>query len=834
MLPIESVLNFLLDQFQQQQTLVIQAPPGAGKTTRIPIALLENTPLKGKILVIQPRRLAVYGAAWQLANNLNESVGKRIGYRTRYDRRISHNTEIEVITDGLFLQQIQNDPELNGIATVIFDEFHERSVAMDLGLAFALECQAALREADNPLHLMIMSATLNGDHLSQWLRAPLIASEGRSYPVSIYYTPLSANQRLEQKVVEVVCQALIDHEGDALVFLPGMKQIRRVEQLLKEQTLAHNVNVLPLHASLSAEQQERALLPDPSKQRKVVLSTNVAETSVTIEGIGIVIDSGQARVSRYDERRGMNHLQTEPISAASAEQRSGRAGRTQAGVCYRLWGETRHAGLKAFTDPEMVTSDLAPIVLEMARWGVNDPKQLTLLTQPNPEGFLRAQQFLYDLGALNEQFTITEFGRNICRLPLTPRLATLVWRNRDSKYSQQCCFLAALLSENDPLNIPHEQFQSDIELRLLLQDHNDHQAKASTLKRIRQIGKQLQKIISNSKSTENGNSRASLAQVLAQAFPDRIAQQRQDNGNRYRMSNGKGVQLAPHDNFSQQSFLVVLDCEGDKKEPVVRLACSISLMEVRAALANQIRQIEKLFWNADKQRVEAQHQEQLEELLLSQRILPTPWPMEQQEKAQQLLLNAITDDKLSPLPWNDNSRQLLQRLHWLHRQDSEQWPDMSLNALIDSACTWLQPYLAGCTSFSDLQNLNVMEALKSQLPWQLQTQLDTLAPSHWPLPSGRNQVIDYHEQQGPILRARVQEFYGLTQHPILPNGHRITVECLSPAQRPLQITQDLPGFWQGSYHEVAKEMRGRYPKHFWPDNPSQASATTKTKRHIQQ
>ena len=844
MLPIESVLDTLLNtvkdclQENRQPRVVVQAPPGAGKTTRIPLALLESgiSGISGKIILIQPRRLAVYGAARQLAKNLNQPVGQTVGFRTRYDRNIGPNTQIEVVTDGLFLNQIQNDPELNGVSMVIFDEFHERSVAMDLALAFVLETQDALRDTSNPLHLLVMSATLNGQALSAWLNAPLIESQGRSFPVAIHYSPKSTNQYLEQKVTEQIRFALQQESGDILVFLPGMKQIKQVQQQLNDSTLDSNMVVYPLHATLPADQQEKALQPSPSGQRKVVLSTNVAETSITIEGIRIVIDSGLARVSRYDERRGMNQLITESIAAASAEQRAGRAGRTQPGVCYRIWGESHQAGLKPYADPEILTSDLAPIVLEMARWGVNNSQTLTLLNQPDAESFKRAQQLLQELGALNQNNHITELGKRIASLPLPPRLGALLLHNHTTDLGQDCLFLCALLSEGDPLSLPHDHFQADLDLRLLLQQHNDNRANQAKLKRIKQTSKQLNQSVKQQAAPNTPKhepkTKKHLAQALALAFPDRIAQQRQPNSTRYLMSNGKGVQLLGNDKLKNHPYLVVLDCDGDKKEPFIRLACPITKAQLKQALEQHIEPVNDITWNNDKQRVDAQHKEQLGAITLLAEPMQAPWPQQRQQQVLTTLLQAIEQDQLRCLPWSDTSQQLIKRLQWLHTQQPDLWPSYGQQNLINDSEQWLLPFLAGCTRFQDLTALNLPEALKSRLSWEQQSQIETLAPYHWPLPTGRHQTLDYDEQQGPVLRARMQEFYGMDEHPTLPNGHRITVELLSPAQRPIQITQDLPGFWQGSYKEVAKEMRGRYPKHFWPDNPESAQATTKTKRHL--
>ncbi len=828
-LPIEAILDSLIQQFSQQQRLVIQAPPGAGKTTRIPLALLERISPKGKIVLIQPRRLAVYSAARQLASNLGEAVGNTVGYRTRYDKQVSKRTQVEVITDGLFVNQIQNDPELNGISVVIFDEFHERSTNMDLGLAFALETQGALRDAHDPLHILVMSATLNGEHLSQWLQAPLLVSDGRSFPVQTYYQPLPKDQYLERFIAALVAPCLQQEPGNILIFLPGMKQIRQLQKQLEQMALGDTVEILPLHASLPAQQQEKAILPCESGRRKVVLATNVAETSITIEDVRVVIDSGLARVSRYDERRGFNQLITEHISKASAEQRSGRAGRTQAGICYRIWGESKQQSLKAYGDPQILTDDLTPIVLQLARWGVTDGTQLMLLDQPAKDMYERAQQFLLELGALQTNFTISELGRTLSSLPLPPRLGALVWRSRGYSHFTDCCFIAAVLSEGDPLSLPGDQFQSDLDLRLGLQRHNDQYGQSHRLKRVNQISKQLRQLVTDSNPKNTATDSHHLSQALALAFPDRIAQQRQPGSHRYLLSNGKGVQLVRSDSLCQHPFLVVLDCDGDPREPYVKLACPIDLAQLRQSLSHQIQSSFRLDWDAEKKQVVAQNLEKLGQLSLSQKPVPKPWPLTIQNQAQEKLLQAITVDQLEPLPWNDASEQLLSRIRWLHQQHPEQWPDASVETLIETAGRWLSPFLNECSSYKDLAGLDLHSALINILPWDQQQQLNAQAPSHWPLATGRSQRIDYSDQGGPLLSAPLQAFYGLNQHPTLPNGVPIRLQLLSPARRPLQITQDLPNFWAGSYVDIAKEMRGRYPKHHWPKQPELAQATEKAK-----
>ncbi|MBA56888.1 MAG: ATP-dependent helicase HrpB [Pseudomonadales bacterium] len=814
-LPIEQVLTELLQANQQHSCVVLQAPPGAGKTTRVPLALLESPWLHGKIILIQPRRLAVYSAAHRLAQQLGETPGHRVGYRTRYDRCVSEHNRIEVVTDGIFLAQIQRDPELRGIAMVLFDEFHERSVNVDLGLAFALEAQQ-LREPDTPLRLLVMSATLDGERLSQWLDAPLIQSLGRSYPVATHYRPIPRDRYPDQAICDVIEEALRREHGSLLVFLPGMREIRSVQRRLEESGLPDDLRLYPLHASLPKEQQQAALSPATAGTRKLVLATNVAETSITIEDVRVVIDSGQVRVARYDERRGLNGLHTEMVSAASAEQRRGRAGRTQPGVCYRLWAESRHASLKAFNDPEILTTDLQPIALELAQWGVHDLNDLTLLDRPPTDRLQRARESLRQLGALRDDDTISPFGRQLGQLGLPPRLAALVLNSQGSAVQEEAIRCAAILSEGDPMRQSADQFQADIHLRLGQLESGGPQRIKNLVKQIRQ---RLPKVASPPQQL-------TLSQALAKAFPDRIAQQREGHAQRYLMSNGKGVQLQRNDKLSAHRYLVILEAGGSDTEARVELACPITLDELKQALPNLLESRPAVYWDADRQAVTAQQQQRLAGLVLHQQPLPKPWPPE----AQARLLAALVDARLEPLPWDNSSRQFCSRLNWIALQQPGAWPDFSMNTLCQEAQQWLLPFLENRYSFGELAEVPLLDALKNRLGWERLAQLDQQAPACWTLATGTHRI--HYEHNTPTLRVRLQECYGLQNHPTLPGGCPLTLELLSPAQRPIQITRNLIAFWSGSYAEVAKEMRGRYPKHFWPDDPASAKPTTRTKRSM--
>lgn len=832
-LPIEPVLPELLSTARSQPCVVLQAPPGAGKTTRVPLALLDCPWITGKVIVIQPRRLAVYSAAHRLAAQLGEVPGHTVGYRTRYDRCIGQPNRIEVMTDGLFLSMIQRDPELTGVSMVVFDEFHERSVNVDLGLAFALEAQSALREADNPLRLLVMSATLDGDRLSQWLGAPLVRSDGRSFPVETMYRPQPLDRYPDQHLHQVILEALRDKEGSLLVFLPGMNEIRGIQRRLEDSQLSDTITVLPLHASLPQDQQQRALQPAPPGTRKIVLSTNVAETSITIEDVRIVIDSGQARVARYDERKGMNSLHTEMISGASAEQRRGRAGRTQPGSCYRLWGESRQASLRPFNDPEILTSDLQPIALELALWGVAEVGSLTLLDAPPQDRLQRARSGLQQLGALNADGSITALGRKLGQLGLPPRLAALVWACHGSTAEADAIACAAILSEGDPVSRSGNQAQSDLYLRL---DQLQRGGSDGPTKRLLRLCRQLQQRLQ--KHAAETPSQLSLAQALARAFPDRIAQQRPQQGanqpsnsfKRYLLSNGKGAQLSAQDKLSDHRYLVVLDATGTGTDMTIQLSCPITEEALRTALNEQLATESTQYWDADRQTVVMEEQTRLGALVLKKQTLPKPWPAAQRDAARQQLLKALTEADLAPLPWNEQSEHFCLRINWLHQRTPEQWPDFSVGALQQQLEVWLSPFLENACGFKDLTSLPLLDALKSHLGWERLAELDHAAPATWQLATGQHPL--HYETSQPTLKVRLQECYGLRNHPTLPGGEAITLELLSPARRPIQITRDLPTFWSGSYREVAKEMRGRYPKHFWPDDPGTAQATTRTKNAL--
>jgi ATP-dependent helicase HrpB len=782
-------------------------------------------------MVIQPRRLAVYGAAHRMSELLEETIGQTIAYTTRYDRKGSPQSQIEVITEGIFLRMIQQDPELSGISTVIFDEFHERSVANDLSLAFALEAQQDLRDEATPLKLVVMSATLDGEALANWLQAPLIQSQGRAFPVATEYHSLHTGDQLATHIVKLICKAIAQHSGSLLVFLPGMGEINRVYQQLNTKDLPQQYQLYRLHSALPQVQQRAAINPPTPGLSKIVLTTNVAETSITIEGISIVIDSGLQRVSRYDERKGMNVLVTEKISLAAAEQRRGRAGRLSAGHCYRAWSESDHKSRRAFGDPEISHTDLLPVALELAIWGCNDGADLQLLTAPEAGALQRAQSTLVDMGAIRKNGTITTQGRHLAELGIHPRLAQLILTCQNNAQGSAACATAAILSEGDPLRTQDRFPPVDLTYRLALWQSNTAATHhKGTWERIKKLAKQLM----NKKQwawQPEALMDPQLAVPLARAFPDHIAQRREnpsasDEHHRYVLANGKGVKLHAQDQLIGTDYLVVLDASGQHKEPWIRLAFALEKQQLETAVGEQITTINRVIWHKQKQAAESHRETRFHQLVLHKTVCPPEHP----DALTACLFAAIQDQGVACLPWQTQDRHLQHRLQWLHQKRPNDWPDFSDATLQATLKKWLYPHLAGLTKLSETKQLDLSTILLSTLDWDKQKQLTQLAPASWLLPTGQTRAIDYNAEHGPTLRARMQELYVMKNHPNLLGTLPITVEILSPANRPIQITQDLPGFWQGSYEAVAKEMRGRYPKHLWPVDPASTEATTKTRK----
>ncbi|MDR3435904.1 ATP-dependent helicase HrpB [Telmatospirillum sp.] len=817
-LPIDPVLPDLLAALETRAGAVLQAPPGAGKTTRVPLALLNAPWLQaGKIVMLEPRRLAARAAARRMAATLGETVGETVGYRIRQDSRVGPKTRIEVVTEGILTRMIQDDPGLEGIGAVLFDEFHERSLNADLGLALCLESQATLRD---DLRLLVMSATLDGTPIAHLMNdVPVITSRGRAYPVDIRWLEKPATDRFEDAVAALVCRALEDvPEGDLLVFLPGQGEIRRVETRLKDRV--PDVLIAPLYGDLSQEAQDAALLPR-SGRRKVVLATAIAETSLTIEGISVVVDGGRMRVPRFDPNGGMTRLVTLPVSKASAEQRRGRAGRLGPGFCYRLWTEAAHRALPAFTSPEIVETDLASLVLELARWGVSDPAVLAWLDPPPAAAFSQARDLLRELAALDGAGRITPHGRKMAGLPTHPRLAHMVIKGKELGLGATACDLAALLSERDILR----QADSDLRSRLeLLRDPRGQPVDRGGVQRCREAARQMRRQL-NIKAEPSPSSQ-SAGLLLAFAYPDRIAVRRPGGGLQYRLSNGRGAFFREPEALAVEETLVVAELDGDRREARIFLAAPVALADIEDHFADQIVVGETIAWDPREEAVAARRQRRLGELLLEDIRLDRP----PREAVTAALLDGIRQMGLGCLPWSAASRDLLARVAFLRRIDGDGWPDLSDAALMANLEEWLAPWLDGKSRRSHLADLKMADIIGAILPWDRKKAIETLAPTHVSVPSGSRVAIDYSDPERPVLAVRLQEMFGLADTPTIAGGRiKVTLHLLSPARRPVQVTQDLASFWANAYKEVKADLRGQYPKHYWPDDPMQAEPTARAK-----
>ncbi|GGB88501.1 ATP-dependent helicase HrpB [Marinobacterium zhoushanense] len=837
-LPIDTVLPELRYTLARHHEAVLEAPPGAGKTTRVPLALLDEPWLQGqKILMLEPRRLAARAAAEQLARQLGEKPGETVGYRVRLDNRVSQRTRIEVVTEGILTRMLQSDPALDGVGLLIFDEFHERSLDADLGLALALQGRELLRE-DPPLKLLVMSATLDGSAIAGLLGdAPIVRSEGRSYPVHTLYTGAAENgEWIEPRICRVIDQALAEQNGSLLVFLPGQGEIRRVQSQLEEQLGDRNeIIIAPLYGDLSLEQQRRAIEPAPAGMRKIVLSTAIAETSLTIEGIEVVIDSGLARHAAFDPASGMTRLHTSRVSAASATQRAGRAGRLGPGTCYRLWSPGQQEQLTPFTAPEMQQADLAPLALALLAWGVDNPEELSWLDPPPRAAWQQAIDLLLRLGACETsptgQLRLTAYGEQMAQLPTHPRLAHLLLTGVELGLLPLAADIAALLSERDPLRDPRHDNSSDLGLRLdwLQRGRGGSQA---LRQRIKQLSAQYRRIAQNvdidGHAVADADHPRWIGCLLAAAYPDRIAQTRKSGGQHYRLAGGRGAELSVSDPLCRTPWLVVAELssrQGDARDRV-RLASALDPALFDRQLGALVSTEERVEWDETQQRLIAEQQRRVGELVLERTPLSPP----SKEARNQALLNLVRKKGLGLLPWNEEIDLWRARVAFCREHDRQQsWPDLSDTALLDSLEQWLAPWLDPINHINHFARLDLTGILKSLLPWPLPQQLDELAPERIRVPSGARLSIDY-SQSPPVLAVKLQEMFGCTTTPSIGYGVRLKLHLLSPARRPLQVTQDLEGFWQNAYQEVKKEMKGRYPKHPWPDDPLQAPPTARTKK----
>ena len=819
-LPIDSLLPALQAALAEHGCAVLEAPPGAGKTTRVPLSLLNAPWLEGrKLVMLEPRRLAARAAAGYMAAQLGENAGQTVGYRVRMESRVGPQTRIEVVTEGILTRMLQADPSLAGYGAVIFDEFHERSLNADLALALCLDARQALRPE---LRLLVMSATLAGEPIAALLNdAPHLRSEGRSFPVSTHHVTPRRGQRLEAAVAEVTRRALQQETGSVLVFLPGSGEIRRVADRLGER-LPQDVDLTPLYGELSQAQQDAAIRPPSAGRRKLVLASAIAETSLTIEGVRVVVDSGWSRVPRFDPVSGMTRLVTVRLSRASADQRRGRAGRLEAGVCYRLWGEGER--LEPFSTPEILQADLASLALELAQWGVADTGNLTWLQPPPAAALSQARGLLRRLEALDSDGRITAHGRRLAELPLHPRLAHMVVRGAEQGDGWLACLIAALISERDILSGPSRPADISTRLRLLSGDANGGEH-GSRLRRVRAVARDIAR-----QAAIRSESAASLQPagvLLALAYPDRIAQRRPGNAPRYLLSNGRGAVLQEADSLGAADWLAVAELDGETREARVFLAAELTEAEVEQTFASQLETRASITWDTERQAVDASVETRLDAIVLRKRPLAKPDP----EQVSDLLLTAIRARSIECLPWTQASRNWQARIRFLRREDGDSWPAVDDAALLAAAGTWLRPYLHGKSRLTQLADIPLQQALNSMLDHRQLHRLDELAPTHVTVPTGSRIAIDYVSGEIPVLAVRLQELFGLAETPrILNRKYPLLLHMLSPARRPVQVTRDLDGFWRSSYQDVRKDLRGRYPKHYWPEDPLQAEPVRGVKR----
>ncbi|ASS73721.1 ATP-dependent helicase HrpB [Tumebacillus algifaecis] len=809
-LPIEAVLPALKETLGTTENAVLVAAPGAGKTTRVPLALFEEPWLCGKkIVMLEPRRLAARAAAAFMARQLGESVGETVGYRVRMDTRVGPKTRIEVITEGVLTRMLQNDPALEEVGLVIFDEFHERNLHGDLGLALCLQSQALLREE---LRILVMSATLEAETVAELLGdAPVLSSAGRAFPVQTRFLESRAEGRIEPIVVQTIKQALAEESGDLLVFLPGTREIRRVESQLQAQGVGGQVKIVPLHGALSREAQDAAIAPSTPEVRKVVLATSIAETSLTVEGVRVVIDSGLMRVPRFSPRTGMSRLETVTVSRPSAEQRRGRAGRVAPGVCYRLWTEHEDKRLPMRSTPEILEADLAPLALELAVWGVHDPTELAWLDAPPAAAFAQARELLCQLGALTEDGTLTAHGKRMAEFGLHPRLAHLVLQAVPLQLGSLACELAAVLNERDFL--PGQ----DADLRLRVEALRAGQADRGMIAEANRWKRAL-----GVEAEEKGDLDY-CGLLLAFAHPDRIAQRR-GNG-RFLLRNGRGAMFLDAQPLSFVPYLVAAELDDQGTESRIFLAAHVEESQLREHFQGQIETERIIEWDGGAKAVRARRRERLGSLLLKETTLQDP----DADEVLGALLRGIAVEGLDLLPWTKAAKQLQERLTFMHQHDLS-WPDVTRTALTDTLAEWLAPHLYGLKNREDLQRLQLVGILESMLSYAQRRELDECAPTHLTVPSGSRIPIDYSDLDAPVLAVRLQEMFGLQETPRIAHGRvPLTLHLLSPAQRPVQVTRDLASFWQNAYFEVKKDLKGRYPKHHWPDDPNLATPTHRAK-----
>lgn len=827
-LPIYQAIPAVKEQLSEKPVVILQAPPGAGKSTVLPTALLDEPWLAGKkIVMLEPRRLAARSVATRMAELLHENTGETIGYRIRFETKISSRTRIEVVTEGILTRMLQNDNTLEGVGLIIFDEFHERSLQADLALALSYQVQQVLRD---DLRLLIMSATLDGEKLSTLLNnAPIVTSEGRQFPVTVHYDNSDADDYLHLRMAKSIRRAWNTHKGDILAFLPGTGEIMRTQELLEQE----NFDVYPLYGDLSHQKQQEAIVPHPQGKRKIVLATSIAETSLTIEGVGIVIDSGYARVPRFDPRTGLTRLETLRVTKDAADQRAGRAGRLGPGVCIRLWSEGTQAQLNPNRSPEIVEADLAPLMLELSQWGIKDLQELSWITPPPAGAVKQAQELLQQLGALKEN-RITATGKEIAKLPTHPRIAHMLteaqrWdrEHKSGHLTPLAIDIASVIEERDPLQ---KEAGTDLFLRIeALRKWRKKEFNAAdrrVLERIERLASSWRRLL---KVAEDNSipEETDAGKLLAAAYPERIARQTEKHGLRYRLANGRFVKLPQHDDLIRQEWLAVATLDAGTNEGKIFLAAPLDPED----LIHLAQEYEVCKWDKEKGMIVSAREKRIGNITLES----TPVKNIPEEQRISLLCTAIRDEGLQLLNWSEEHDNWQARVMSLKTwRPDEDWPDVSKGKLLDTLEEWLSPYLSTISKRSELQQLNLAEILNSMLPWELSSRLQQLAPAKLEVPTGSLIKLDYAaDGSSPVLAVRLQEVFGMLETPTVNEGRiKILMHLLSPGYRPVQVTQDLKSFWEKNYFEVRKELRSRYPKHSWPEDPLTAEAIRGPKKRF--
>jgi ATP-dependent helicase HrpB len=811
-LPIDAVLDELARTLANNNAAVLVAPPGAGKTTRVPLALLDEPWTKGKkIIVLEPRRIAARASADRMAKTLGERAGDTVGYRVRFGSKISRATRIEVVTEGIFSRQILDDPELHGVAAVLFDEFHERSLDADLGLALARDAQSGLRE---DLRILVMSATLDGARVAKLLGdAPVVESEGRAFPVETRYLGRKPDMPLERQMADSIAQALRADPGSVLAFLPGAAEIRRTQNFLEERVRDASTEIVPLFGALDAAVQDRAIAPAAKGTRKVVLATSIAETSLTIEGVRIVVDSGLSRVPRYEPDIGLTRLETVRASRAAVDQRRGRAGRTEPGICYRLWDEPQTGSLAAYTQPEILSADLSSLVLDLAQWGISDPATLAFLDTPPAPALKEACSLLAELGALDADGRITAEGKSLRALALPPRLARMIVDSDRFGAGQAAAEIAAVLTER---GLGGDSVDLDHRLDQLRRDRSQRASSARDM--ARRWASQV------ASSARQGGGEPSTGIMLAFAFPDRVAKNR-GNGS-FVLANGRGAAVEQTSSLARAPYIAVGELTGTAAAGRILLAAPITEAEIEAQFADHIETSDEISFDRSALALRARRRKRLHAIMLSE----APLTLSPSADTACIFADGLIAAGLDKLPWSKSARQWRDRVMFLRKAEGESWPDLSDDGLIASATEWLVPAFDDKASLKELSAGDLSEALQSLLPWELRARLEREAPTHFEAPTGTMLAIDYEAEQGPTIAVRLQELFGLNTHPAIAKGKvPLVLELLSPAQRPVQVTRDLPGFWRGSYTAVRSDLRGRYPRHPWPEDPANALPTRRVK-----